>query len=233
MIDLDESKEKWAEHDRKLEENIRLNRKLLSAIYLKGARSRLQRVLAFTVLHSIMWLVGIGALGDFIYEHIATPRFALAAAALDLYAIGMLAGLIRQITMVHRIDYGQPIAGIQKQLESVRALRIRTTQWAVLAGTVAWTPFVIVALQAFFGLDAYRIPGTAWLAANLLFGLALIPLAIWISRKFGDRMDRSPFIQRLMKDISGSNLNSAANFLATLSEIESEAPRRIIEAGKS
>jgi hypothetical protein len=48
----------------------------------------------------------------------------------------------------------------------------------------------------------------------------MIPLAIWGSRKFGDRMGRAPIIRRLMQDLAGYNLNAANRFLATLREFE-------------
>lgn len=222
MIDLDQMKEKWAEHDSKLEENIRLNRRLLSTIQLEKGRSRLQRLLGLTAAHALLWTICIVALGNFVYEHVASPRFALAAVALDLYAIGFLIALIRQMIIVGSLDYGQPITAIQKQLEAVRILRIRTTQWGVLAGTVVWAPFLIVVSQAFFGLDIFRLFGTPWVTANVLFGLALIPVAIWTSKKFGDRLSRYPLIQQVMKDLAGNNLNAAVTFLATLSELEYE-----------
>lgn len=143
-------------------------------------------------------------------------RFGLPAAALGLYVIAMLAATIRQIVALSQIDYGRPIAAIQKQLEMLR-VRIRITQWAVLAGAVVWAPFAIVVGKAFFGLNVYS---AAWLWANVLFGLSLIPLSVWLSKKFGDGMSRSPFIEQLMKDIAGNNLNAARAFLAELSEFE-------------
>ena len=71
-------------------------------------------------------------------------------------------------------------------------------------------------------MDAYRLFGIPYLVANLLLGLAIIPLGIWLSKKFSDRMGRSPFFQRLMKDLAGYNLNAATGFLARLSEFEDE-----------
>jgi hypothetical protein len=64
--------------------------------------------------------------------------------------------------------------------------------------------------------------GTEYLLANVLVGWAIIPLAIWVSREYGDRMERSPLIQRLMRDLAGYNLNAATGFLATLSEFADE-----------
>jgi flagellar biogenesis protein FliO len=72
------------------------------------------------------------------------------------------------------------------------------------------------------GVDAYKVFGGTVLAVNVLFGLAVIPIAIWVSRKFGDRMGRSPVIQRVMRELAGYNLNAATRFLATLSEFEDE-----------
>lgn len=221
MLDLDELKHQWAEHDRKLDESIQLNRQLLSMTNLNGARSAMQRTAAFLGLEAAVWFAIVMALGSFIYEHIGIPEFAVPAIASDGFAMGMLIATIRQMVAARQIDFGRPIASIQKQLETLRVLRIRTTQWGLLAGVIVWAPFAIVVAKAFFGVDAYN---TAWLWANVLFGLSLIPLALWVSKKFGNRMGRSPFIQRLMNDIAGHNLATAKVHLARLSEFEGEKP---------
>jgi hypothetical protein len=162
-------------------------------------------------------------LGQFIYEHWAEPRFVLPAVVLDVWAIASLAASIRQLTMALEIDYDKPIALIQKQLESLRVFRIRNTQWAVLTGQVVWwTPFLIVALKGFLNVDAYKVFGTRFLLVNIAPGLTIIPLAIWVSRKFGARMGRSKVMQRLIRELAGYNLNAATGFLARISEFENE-----------
>ena len=135
MLDLDEMKRTWAEQDRKLEESIRLNKQLLTAAHLNGARSALQRLTFFLSLGAVVWLAIVVALGNFIYEHVTMVRLALPAVALDLFAIGMLGARVAQIAGLRRIDYGKPIARIQRQLESLRVLRIRTVQWGLLANS--------------------------------------------------------------------------------------------------
>jgi len=222
MIDLDAFQEKWAEQDRKLDASIRLNRRLLMAVNLNRVRSPMRRLAFFLGLESIIQVAVVVALGNFIYEHIATMRFALPAAALDVFAIAILSSMIRQIAGALQIDYDKPIVGIQKQLEDLRVLSIRCIQGIFLVATLAWTPLLIVTLKGFLGLDAYRLFGAPYLAANLLVGLAIIPLAVWFSKRFSSRMNRSPVMQRLMKDLAGHNLNVATDFLATLSEFEDE-----------
>jgi hypothetical protein len=222
MVEMDDLRKTWAEYDRKLDTNIRLSRQLLRAINLNRVRSPMRRLAFFLGLESIIQFAVVVALGNFIYEHIATMRFALPAAALDVGAIALLSSMIRQLTLVLQIDYDKPIAIIQKQLGDLRVLGIRRIQGIFLVATLAWTPLLIVTLKGFLGLDAYRLFGVPYLAANLLVGLAIIPLGIWLSKKFSDRMGRSPLIQRLMKDLAGYNLNAAAGFFASLSEFEEE-----------
>jgi hypothetical protein len=222
MMELDELKLKWAEHDRKLEVNIRLTRQLLSATKMNRARSALQRLAVFLALESVIAFAVIVVLGSFIGDHIAMVRFAVPAAALDVFEIATLIVLIQQIRLAIYVDYSKSVAVIQKQLESLRMLHIRLFQWTLLLAPFLWIPLLIVALEGFLRVDAYKTLGATYLLANLLFGLAIIPLAIWLSKKFGDRMDRSPKIQWLMKELAGYNLNAASDFLATLSEFEEE-----------
>ncbi len=221
-MDLDDLKQKWMQHDQKLDAILRLNRQLLTASNMNRARSASQRLAMAQALEAVIWFVIIVALGRFLYEHATLARFALPAACLDLYAIANLIAVIRQIAAALELDYAKPIATIQKQLESLRMLRIRYTQVALAAGILAWTPFVIVAMKGFFGLDAYRLLGAAWLSANLVFTVAVVALGIWLSRKYAEKMSRSPFMARLIKDLAGYNLNAAAGFMATLSEFEGE-----------
>ena len=223
MVEMDDLRKTWAEYDRKLDTNIRLSRQLLVATNLNRVRSPLRRLAFFLGVESVIQFAVVVALGSFIYENMATPRFALAGAALDVFAIAILIAMMRQIAGALQIDYDKPIAVIQKQLGKLRVLRIRYIQGIFLVATLVWTPLLIVALKGFWGLDAYRLFGTAYLVANVLVGVAIIPLAIWLSKKFGDRMGRSPMIQRFMRDLAGYNLNAATGSLATLAKFEEEA----------
>ena len=79
---------------------------------------------------------------------------------------------------------------------------------------------LIVGLKGLLGVDAYALFSSAWLAANVLFGVAVIPLAVWISRRYADRMKGSPLVRSLMRDMAGYNLNAAMGFLGKLERFE-------------
>ena len=222
MTELDELKVKWQAHDQQLEKILRLNRELLRATKLKPAESELRRMAIYAGLEAAMWLVIIVALGNFIAVHIRMPDLALSAVAVDVMSIGMLIALIRRMIGALHIDNSRPIAAIQSEVETLSILRIRTTKWGLLFGTLLWVQWLAVVSQGIFGVDIYRSVDAAWLIANVLFGLALFPAVIWVSKKYGDRLDQSPSFQRLMKDLAGSNLSAAQSFLATLREFERE-----------
>ena len=57
---------------------------------------------------------------------------------------------------------------------------------------------MIVAFRGYWGLDTYRLCGYEYLVAQVMFGVAIIPLAIWLSRRFADRT-RSPRCRRSRK----------------------------------
>jgi serine/threonine-protein kinase len=218
-MDLDEIKQQWEEYDRKLNDSIRLNPRLLSAMNLNRAHSSLQRMVFYLGVEAALWLAGIVFIGRFIYENGSAARFLASGVAVDVFVIAMLATTIAQIALIQRIDYGKPVAAIQKQMEGLRVLRIKTVRWGLVAGTVVWAPFIILICKAFLGVASLS---AAWLWTNVALGLSLIPLTWWLSKEFGDKMQRFPFIQRLMHDIGGRSLNAAASFLATISEFERE-----------
>jgi hypothetical protein len=220
MIDLDEMKQKWSAYDRKLDLSLTLNRELLSVEKLKGARSALQRLKTFAAVEAAIWLAWMIVIGNFVHANMATMKFALPAIALDLFALGNLIALIRQIVAVSTISYREPVIRIQRRIEELRIAKIRRVQINSVIGMVAWVLALIVALKGFFGVDAYRVFNGAWLVANVVFGLAMIPTSIWFSKKYGGRMNRNPFLQRLMQDLAGRNLIAAARSLAELSQFE-------------
>lgn len=221
-MDMDEWKAKWAEQDAKLETNLRLNRQILSTIHLSRAKSNLQRLVFSWTLEAMMLFAVTVFLGNFIYEHRTLPRFVFLASFLDVGAIAYFVAQIRLIIAATNIDFGEPITLLLKQMEALRVLIIRMTLAAIILGTIVWVPALLVVLKAVSGVDIYPYINKAWLVGNILFGLALIPLAFWVSKRYRAQMHRSPFLQRLMKDIAGHSLNEAMSFLTELSLFEEE-----------
>jgi hypothetical protein len=212
-MELDELKQKWAEHDRKLDDSIRLNRQLLRDMYTRRARFALWRLAAMLAAGALCMLAIIVSLGRFIAQNWSMPRIAWPAIVLDVLAIATLAALNAQIGLALNINYNQPIAVIQKRLETLRKFRIRYIQAIFLMATLTWVTIFIVLTRLF---------NTAWVVANVVFGLLVFAIGIWVARRYGDRMSNSAFGRRFLRELAGYNLNAASDFMATLAEFEKD-----------
>ncbi len=212
-MELDELKSKWAEYDRKLDVSIRLNRQLLREAYTRRAKFALWRLAAMLAAGALCMLAIVVSLGRFIALNWGTPRIAGPAIVLDVLAIATLAALNAQIGLALSMNYNQPIAIIQKRLETLRRFRIRYIQAIFLMATLTWVPIFIVLARLF---------DTAWVVANIAFGFLVLGIGIWVARRYGDRLSNSAFGQRFLRDLAGHNLNAASGFLATLAEFEKD-----------
>lgn len=154
------------------------------------------------------------------------PRFLVPGLALHIFVIAQIGMLIRHALATRQVDFGAPIVEIQRRIEALRVSMIRTTLWTFVLAPLLWPPLLIVGLEALLGIDAYTALGVTYLAANLAFGLAVIAIALLVSRLFADRISGSPFVKRLMRDLAGTNLAAAQGFLDSLSRFEKDEPGR-------
>lgn len=221
-MELDDFKDRWAEYDRKLDTSIRLNTTLLRESGMGRARSALQRLSLAVIVALLINLVAAVILGTFMANHVREIQFLAPAALLHLCAVLLIISSIHQLVALRTIDYAAPIVAIQKKLALVRVLRIRTEKWTLILAPLLWTPLFIVTMKALFGVNPYEVPGLGWHAANLLLGLVFIVLVVWLSRRNAARLQRSPFVQKLMNDIAGRNLSAAVSFVAEISRFEEE-----------
>jgi hypothetical protein len=203
-MELDELKAKWVEHDRKLETSIRLNRQLLRDNYTGRARTALRRLAALLSVGSISLLAVIVFLGAFIHSNLGIPELVWSAVLLDVLAVAALIGVNFQIGLALNIDYDQPVAAIQKRIETLKRVRIRYVQGICVLSVLTWFPMFVVVMKVFLGINVYRTFDPSWILWNVAIGLAVIPPGIWLVRKFGNRMS------------AGYNVSAASGFLKKL-----------------
>lgn len=218
-MELDEMKNLWAQSNRRLEESMRLNVLLLQQSNLRKTGTLLGRLKLGLILELVVSVIAVGATAHFGYQHLSQPQFLVPAVLLYLYALTYSIAIGRQITQIAAIDYDEPVVAIQRKLEEFRLARIRTTLWALLFGPLMWLPILIVGMLGIFGVDIYAYATTAWLAANALFGLAVIPLAIFLARRYGPRLG-SPVTRRLAEAIAGQSISQALASLDTIRRFE-------------
>lgn len=221
-MELDDLKRLWQEQDARLDIVLKLTRRLVQQPALEKAAARMSRLTLWLWFELVTSLGVVAFLGWFKVAHLLHPGLLIAGSVLQLAAIALVVASIRQLAALSKLDYSAPIVTIQRQVESLRRERLRATQWTLVASPLLWTPVLIVAMKVLWNVDAIAAFGAAWIAANLAFGAAVIVAAVWASRRYADRMSRSPRLQKLMRDLAGQNLAAASGYLESIDRFERE-----------
>lgn len=224
-MELDELKQIWEKQDAKLSDSLRISRQLLAASGLGRTESALGRLSRLLVAGLVVDSLAVLWIGSFLAEHVAEPRFFIPGAAIHLGAIALLVTGARQLVTLKRIDFGGPVVAIQQRLEALRVERLRAVKWTFLFAPLGWAPLLVVGLKGLFGIDAYAIFDAPWLIANALLGVLVLAAAIFVSRRYADRMGASPFVRGLMRDLAGHNLAAAQSHLDTMVRFAEEEGR--------
>lgn len=221
-MELDDLKELWTANNRKLEASMRLNTQLLQQMNLGKTEGSLRRLSLGLWFELALNLLAVVLLGSFAAEHLREPRFFIPALTLGGYALALLVARIRELTGLASVDYTEPVVAIQKQLEGLRLRRIRATIWTLLFAPLMWVPLLVVALRGLFGVDVYAAAAPSWFIANLLFGLAVIPVGILLARRYGHLFERSSAARSLADAIAGRSLAAALDHLDTIRRFEDD-----------
>jgi hypothetical protein len=216
MMELDDLKAIWRSNEARFERTMRLNADLIEQRRLCESGRRLRGLTAAISLEAAFNLVVIIAIGSFAADRAREPRFFVPALLLGAYAVAVFAANVHQIVDLRSIDFAEPVVAVARRLEKLRLRRIRTTLATMLFAPLMWAPLAIVATRGFFGLDLYAVAGPWWLAANGLFGLAVIPAAVFVARRFGPRLRESSLGRALADEIAGRSLAAALDDLAAI-----------------
>lgn len=214
-MDIDSIKQVWAESDPRLAANLRFNAAALQAWHMRASGDALKRLVRELIVELAVNVLGVGLIGYFASQHVGEMKFLLPAIALDVYAVALVIAGARQLADARAIRYDAPVVEIQRKLEMLHVRRVRSILGTLLFAPLMWVPLLIVGARGFFGLDAYAA-GIPWLAANAAFGVAVIPLAVWVARRYGPQSSAAPWMRELADTIAGRTLAEARDALAVI-----------------
>lgn len=220
-MELDEMKQAWQAMSARLDalqtgyDGLRLDiGKRRAAQPLRWTRG----MLGFETFSNALMLV---LLALFI-AHQSQWRFIAPALILYPPSIALFASSVWQLFRLARLDYGASVVTIQQQLERLYLLRLRTLQLNVLLVCLLWVPVAIVGMWGVFGVDLYNW-NSAWLVAGVVFGVLLIPVLWWLSRRLGRAFGRTAPGRFLLEDVTGHGLAAARRRLAALADFTADA----------
>jgi hypothetical protein len=223
-MELDDMKLAWNELNRRIEHSDALNATLRREIKVDKAQSALRRWLWLPAGELVFALIGCAWSGGFLADNYSLvlqgPWGAVPALIFFLLSIFSAVAAVRQLVAIGSIDYAAPVLAIQRQLLLIRRLRIRLTQWGLLAWLPLWPLFMIFVVQMLLEFDIYRHFGLAWLAINVAFGLVVGAGVMWVAYRHAGWLKRWPAFAWLGDEIAGRSLIKAVRQLDEVAQFE-------------
>jgi hypothetical protein len=220
-MELDELKQTWIEHARKLDRVLSLNLQGLKTAQLDKTRSALGRFKAFRVFEILVGFAVLLWVGSYIADHISVPTLAIPALIFAASVLVAVIGNIRQLALLGQISYADPVATIQRKLEEMKLHFLRTIRLMAFMLPL-YMVYVVVGLNLFFGMDVLAQSNPAYLWANLAVSLIFIAPAVWVFRNLSFKNIGNPVIRALVHGSGGKEMIAAVEFLKGLQDFENE-----------
>jgi hypothetical protein len=172
--DLDDLKIAWKELSQKLDRQNVLALHQDRENKLARFRSGLRPLVLGQNIQLVLGLLIAAVSTRFWSAHLHVPVLLVCGLLLQAYGIMCIAFAVRDLMLIHRLDYGAPVLVIQKQLVKLGAWHIRTGLWFGLTGSLVWLPAMLVLLSMLGGDFKFDNPHKLWwLIASALVCLGL------------------------------------------------------------
>ncbi|WP_192579296.1 hypothetical protein [Dyadobacter aurulentus] len=162
----------WRSYDKKLEENLTLNRKNAEAITLikiKSLMNSMAPMKIFIIIASVLWITFLGVVLYKTYSY-ASAFFwwsIFIHAVLLAFVIGVY---VYQLVLIFQTDISEPLVETQHRLASLTSSTLLISRLMFLHAPI-WTTFSI-------SEKMYEHP--VWLALQVSITLAFVATALWL-----------------------------------------------------
>jgi hypothetical protein len=220
-MELDELKQSWSEHARKLDRILSLNLQGLKTAQLDKAKSALGRFKAFRLFEMLVGILILIPLGFYITNRISVLTLAIPALILAASILLPVIENMRQLILLGQVSYADPVTTIQRKLEEIKLHYLRSFRLPVLMLPL-YMAYVVIGFNLLFGVDILAHPDASFLWTNLAVSLIFIAPAVWILRNLSFKNVDNPVIRALVHGNGGKQMVAALEFLKALREFEEE-----------
>ncbi len=222
-MELEDLRAEWASRDQKLQQSLDNQRVLMRELVAERALTKLRRPDGLSWFELAVYVVFVVSFGGFLAANWGRWEFFIPGLTLDVWTIAMGAVTLMERARLTRVDFSAPVLEIQKRLAALRAERARMFQWAFLTGQLLWwIPFVIVVFWGLWGVNLYTVSAfmPTFIAWNIAFGLAVIPLGVWGAHVLGPKLANSKMGRSMVDAVTGRDLAEARVLAERLARFE-------------
>jgi len=220
-MELEELKDLWNDYHKKLDRNLKINRRILKEINLGKMKSKMRRLITLRIAESTWFLVIVIALWAFVAANFSLSAPTISALVLNIFGTIGLAGSIGQIALIGVIDYSSSVTSIQKQLARIKSHGVQIFKLLILS-IPFYMSYVFVGFKLLFKIDLYASADRNWLILNIVISLCLIIPTLWFYRELSPRTTTRNWVKRLVDDSGGKEITAAVEFLDEIEKFENE-----------
>ncbi len=220
-MELDQFKALWYEQDKKLDKNLQLNIQLLKTINLNKAGNKLKKLCIFKIFEMLIFLHMIVYLINFTIKYISFPGLSIPSIAIITFIAAGFISDIRQMTLIVDLLLNDtlPVFQLQKKIEKLKLLIINYVKVSYLL--IPFYPLLmIVSGKIFFGFDFWMPSLLIYLLSNIVVGMLLFPLFLWLYRQLTGQNIKNGWVKVFLDGSGWNQVKSAQNFLTEIENFE-------------
>jgi hypothetical protein len=223
-MELEELKTAWGEYDKKLDKNLKLNLQLLRKMNFDKARFRMRWLFVIKITSMCWLMIVVMYLIGFAIKYIQQPQFSIPAMLMILLvSVSLVYEFKQYVIMIHLQlkSSDEAIAPLQKRLETLKIMIVNKVKYALFL--IPFYPLLMILTgKIFLNIDFFSPQLKGYLIVNIIFGLLLLPVFIWLYRQLSKKDIKPGLIKNLLPGSGWFLVNDAGDFLKEIDKFEEE-----------
>lgn len=210
--------------DRKLNRSIDFNLKIAQEAQIKKSVFALRNLRYYSIFEVIVAGFAMIFLGNFIYENFGNLSLTLSGLILDIFAVIANSGAVRQLILISEFEVASNVIDSQQILARLQTHNITYLRLAILQFPF-FLAYLVVGFKAIFNVDIWAVGNKNWLLSNIIFGVFLLPVSIWIYRQINVENLHRKWVKSLVEFSGGEKISEAMEFLDEIEKFRNESFR--------
>jgi len=186
-MELDDLKTVWAQYDKKLTENLKLNEELLKKMNLDKSKQEMQKPLNYEIGTVVITCLLFLYLGVSTFRFASEMKFFIPGLVSSLLTLMGLISSIKKVNSLTKIDYfNSSVVELQKSINIAKkkAILFRKIEYYVFPLYVV--SFAPIFVKAVYNIDIY-IKSEIYITGLIVALVIYYPFAIWYYKNGYDK----------------------------------------------
>jgi hypothetical protein len=186
-MELDDFKTIWAQYDKKLSENLKLNEELLIKMNLDKSKQEMKIPLNYEIASVLINILFLLFFSISTFKFASEMKFLIPGLVVMVLSVWWLLNSIKKVNILTKIDYfNSPVIELQKSINTVKqkAILFRKIEYFLLPiYAVAFAPIFV---KTIYNIDIYD-ESELYIIGIIMSLILYYPLAIWYYKIMYDK----------------------------------------------